>query len=258
VGDWYYDEEWNVYDEGYTTCNSVSSVCSGGTAKDYLVHEFVYGDEDGWGTTWGLSYDKYYGSSMTDTDPYVRVPYDLDMYTKTYIKADHDIEFNFTGSATGNIDIQSTGNVSFEGNVYNPSGTTNISSSNLLSFSDESSITSDILTLSAGKGSIGSANQILAINTDELTMSAAKGSLYFNVTGLDGDITIGGLSAKYDIDATFDKGIVAKNDSVVISADTLDIESTSGGIGSIGTLGVESTYDYMNISATGAVNLKAV
>jgi hypothetical protein len=256
LGEWGYEKTWQTETNDYTTCASAGAVCSGGTAKDYLTHQYDYDGESTWGVNWGLSYSAYYGTGLTSADPYVRVAYRLDMDTHTYVKADHDIALNFIGSATGSIDISSVGNVEFLGNVYNPNGTTSIQSNNNVNFASDAAITADALNLSA-KGSLGSEFDALSIITDELSVTSTHGSIYLDVQGSDGDISIGTLSAKYDVAATFDKGIAAKNSNSVISGDSLVITSETGGIGSVGTLGNTATYDYINISASGSVKLYA-
>ncbi|WP_419534546.1 hypothetical protein [Endozoicomonas sp.] len=256
LGDWYYETNWNTETSYYTTCTYKPEACSGGTASNYLTQTYDYGSASVWRVNWGLSYDKYYGSNMTNVDPLVEVAYRLSMDTHTYIKADNAIKFQFTGSSTGSIDLTSKGNIELTGNVYNPSGNTNINTQNNLITAGSTAITSDVTTISA-KGTIGSLENPLSVITDELGMSSSHGSLYFNVTGTDGDVELQHLKAKYDIVGVIDKGIVAKNSSTIIQADQLDLTSSTGGIGKVGTIGNTSSYQFINISTTGAVKLNA-
>ena len=256
LGDWEYETNWNTETSYYTTCTYKPEACSGGTASNYLTQTYDYGSASVWRVNWGLSYDKYYGSNMTNVDPLVEVVYRLSMDTHTYVKADNAIKFQFTGSSTGSIDLTSKGNIELTGNVYNPSGNTNISTQNNLITAGSTAITSDVTTISA-KGTIGSLENPLSVITDELGMSSSHGSLYFNVTGTNGDVELQHLKAKYDIVGVIDKGIVAKNSSTIIQADQLDLTSSTGGIGKVGTIGNTSSYQFINISTTGAVKLNA-
>ncbi|WP_257280788.1 leukotoxin LktA family filamentous adhesin [Endozoicomonas sp. ISHI1] len=256
LGDWYYETNWNTETSYYTTCAYKPEACSNGTASNYLTQVYDRGGEYVWGVKWGLSYDKYYGSNMTNVDPVVYVPYRMWMDAHTYVKADNAITFQFTGSANGFIDLTSKSSIELTGNVYNPSGTTNISTLNDLITSGSTAITSDVTTIAA-RGSIGSRDNALAIITDELGLSSSHGSLYFNVTGADGDVELRHLKAKYDIVGVVDKGIVAKNSNTIIQSDRLDLTSSTGGIGKVGTIGNTGTYQFVNISTTGTVKLNA-
>ncbi|AMO55163.1 hypothetical protein GZ77_11690 [Endozoicomonas montiporae] len=256
VGNWYYETDWNTETSYYTNCSVKAEACSGGTASNYLTQVYDYGGANLWRVKWGLSYDKYYGSNMTNVDPSVRVAYRMWMDAHTYVKADNPITFQFTGSAQGSIDLTSKSTIQLTGNVYNPRGTTNISTLRNLVTSNSTAITSDVTTITA-MGSIGRKDNALSIVTDELGLNSTHGSLYFNVTGTDGDVELQHLKAKYDIIGVFDKGIVAKNSSTLVQSDQLDLTSSTGSIGKVGTVGNTSTYQYINISTTGAVKLNA-
>ena len=256
LGEWYYETNWNTETSYYTSCTYKPEACSGGTASNYLTQMYDYGGENVWRVKWGLSYDKYYGSNMTNVDPLVNVAYRMWMDAHTYVKADNPITFQFTGSGNGSIDLTSRSSIELTGNVYNPRGATNISTLKNLITSGSTAITSDVTTIAA-RGNIGSRDSSLSIITDELGLNSSHGSLYFNVTGTDGDVELQHLKAKYDIVGVVDKGIVAKNSSTIIQADQIDLTSSTGGIGKVGTIGDTSTYQYINISTTGAVKLNA-
>jgi hypothetical protein len=256
VGDWVYTTDWNTETSYYTTCAAKPEACSGGVAAQYLKQTYDYGSESTAGFGWGLSYSSYYGTGLTDADPYVRIPTRLDMDTHTYVKADHSILFQFTGVAEGNISVDSHSPIQLTGNIYNPSGTTNILTNADFTASSASSITSGITRIQAN-GDIGSASNSLSITTNELSLQSDNGSLGFNATAMGSSLTIDKLSAKYDILGTVDKNIVAKDGNTLISANTIDLTSLSGSIGSLGTLGDPTTYNYLNIASTGAVSLRA-
>ncbi|MDX1725212.1 MAG: leukotoxin LktA family filamentous adhesin [Pseudomonas sp.] len=256
VGDWVYTTDWNTETSYYTTCAAKPEACSGGVAAQYLKQTYDYGSESTAGFGWGLSYSSYYGTGLTDADPYVRIPTQLDMDTHTYVKADHSILFQFTGVAEGNISVDSHSPIQLTGNIYNPSGTTNILTNADFTASSASSITSGITRIQAN-GDIGTASNSLSITTNELSLQSDNGSLGFNATAMGSSLTIDKLSAKYDILGTVDKNIVAKDGNTLISANTIDLTSLSGSIGSLSTLGDPTTYNYLNIASTGAVSLRA-
>ncbi|AQQ68773.1 hypothetical protein Mag101_14865 [Microbulbifer agarilyticus] len=239
--------EWDVEASYYTTCASNPDVCTNGTATNYIRQEY---DADSISRYWwaiGYSYDKYYGSNWTDTDPSVYIPYYLNMETHTYVKADHSIGISFTGVATGSIDIDSAANVSINGNIYNPLGTTDINTSGILDVSTGAAFDAETLRLYAGKGDLGSLDDPLNIATNTVSLDANKGSVYFDITGKSGAVQLEKFSAKYDIAGTVDKGLEGVGTGTHIQGDTLDLVSYSGSIGSAGTIGTSSTYDYINV-----------
>jgi hypothetical protein len=256
VGEWGYTTDWNTETSYFTSCVSKPEACSGGTAAQYLKQTYDYNGQSTERFGWNISYSTYYGSALTDADPLVRIATRLDMDTHTYVKADHPIVFQFTGVAEGNINVDSHSPIQLTGNVYNPSGTTNILTDADFTASGASSITSGITRIRAN-GDIGSADNALAITTNELSLQSDNGSLSFNATAMGSALAIDRLSAKYGILGTADKSIVAKDASTLISANTIDLTSLSGSIGSLGTLGDPASYNYLNIASTGAVSLRA-
>ncbi|GGD07341.1 leukotoxin LktA family filamentous adhesin [Halopseudomonas salina] len=256
VGEWVYTTDWNTEDSYYTSCASKPEACSGGVAAQYLKQTYDYGSQSATAFKWILSYSKYYGTGLTNADPVVRIPTRMDMDTHTYVKADHSILFQFTGVAEGNISVDSHSPIQLTGNIYNPSGVTNIVTDADFTASSASSITSGTTRIQAN-GDIGSTGNLLSITTNELALQSDNGSLAFNATAMGSALSIDKLSAKYGILGTVDKSIVAKDGNTLISANTIDLSSLSGSIGSLGTLGDPATYNFVNIASTGAVSLRA-
>ncbi|MDA7089133.1 leukotoxin LktA family filamentous adhesin, partial [Pseudomonas sp. SA3-5] len=256
VGDWVYSTDWNTEASYYTSCAAKPEACSGGVAAQYLKQTYDYNSQSTSGFNWNISYSDYYGTGLTNADPYVRIATRLDMDTHTYVKADHSILFQFTGVAEGNISVDSHSSIQLTGNIYNPRGTTNILTDADFTASSASSITSGITRIQAN-GDIGSASNALAITTNELSLQSDNGSLNFNATAMGSALSIDKLSAKYDILGTADRSIVGKDAGTLISANTIDLTSLSGSIGSLGTLGDPATYNYLNIASSGAVSLHA-
>uniref|UniRef100_UPI00025594CF leukotoxin LktA family filamentous adhesin n=1 Tax=Microbulbifer agarilyticus TaxID=260552 RepID=UPI00025594CF len=239
--------EWNVEASYYTTCASNPDVCTNGTATNYIRQEY---DADSISRYWwaiGYSYDSYYGSNWTDTDPSVYIPYYLNMETHTYVKADHSIGISFTGVATGSIDIDSAANVSINGNIYNPLGTTDINTSGSLGVSSGAAFDAETLRLYAGQGDLGSLDDPLNIATNTVSLDADGGSVYFDITGKSGAVQLEKFHALYDIVGSVDKGLEGVGTGTHIQGDTLDLVSYSGSIGSAGTIGTSFTYDYINV-----------
>ncbi|WP_174958709.1 leukotoxin LktA family filamentous adhesin [Halopseudomonas pelagia] len=257
VGDWVYKTVWNTEDSYYTSCAANPDACSGGVAAQYLKQTYEHKALTTRGYPhWFLSYTKYYGDGLTNTDPALTMATELEMDTHTYVKADHSILFQFNGVAEGNIDVDSRAPIQLTGNIYNPSGSSSITTDADFTASSASSITSGITHIQAN-GDIGSAGSSLSITTNELSLQSDNGSLAFNATAMGSALTIDKLSAKYDILGTVDKNIVAKDGNTLISANTIDLTSLSGSIGSLGTLGDPATYNFVNIASTGAVSLRA-
>jgi hypothetical protein len=256
VGDWVYTTDWNTETSYFTSCALKPEACSGGVAAQYLKQTYDYGSQSTTGFGWNISYSAYYGSGLTNADPFVRIPTRMDMDAHTFVKADHSILFQFNGVAEGNIDIDSRAPIQLTGNIYNPSGSSSIVTDADFSASSASSITSGITRIRAN-GDIGTAGNSLSITTNELSLQSDNGSLAFNATAMGSALTVDTLSARYGLVGTADKDIVAKNGNTLISANTIDLSSLSGSIGSLGTLGDPATYNFVNIASTGAVSLRA-
>jgi hypothetical protein len=256
VGDWAYTTDWNTETSYFTSCALKPEACSGGVAAQYLKQTYDYGSQSVTGFGWNISYSAYYGTGLTNADPYVRIPTRMDMDAHTYVKADHSILFQFNGVAEGNIGVDSRAPIQLTGNIYNPSGTSSIFTDAGFSASSASSITSGITRIQAN-GDIGSSANSLAITTNELSLQSDNGSVNFNATAMGSALVIDKLSARYGIVGTADRSIVAKNSNTLISANTIDLTSLSGSIGSLGALGDPATYNFVNIASTGAVSLNA-
>ncbi|AKO51862.1 hypothetical protein ABA45_05040 [Marinobacter psychrophilus] len=261
VTDWNYGpdniNDWNTTSSRYTTCGSKPEACSGGVAAQYLKQTYAAaGNPVTSAFKWNLSYSDYYGNGLTNADPTVRIATQLSMVANTYVKADHSIRLEFTGLAQGNITLDSQSPIQLTGNIYNPRGTTNILTDADLTASSASSINSGITRIRAN-GDIGSVGNALGITTNELSLQSDNGSLSFNATAMGSALAIDKLSAKYGILGSADKSIVAKDANSLISANTINLTSLSGSIGSLGTLSDPASYNYINIASTGAVSLHA-
>ena len=256
VGDWVYTTDWNTETSYFTSCALKPEACSGGVAAQYLKQTYDYGSQSVTGFGWNISYSTYYGTGLTNADPTVRIPTRMDMDAHTYVKADHSILFQFNGVAEGNIGVDSRAPIQLTGNIYNPSGISSIVTDAGFTASSASSITSGITRIQAN-GDIGSSANSLAITTNELSLQSDNGSVNFNATAMGSALVIDKLSARYGIVGTADRSIVAKNSNTLISANTIDLTSLSGSIGSLGALGDPATYNFVNIASTGAVSLHA-
>ncbi|AKO51858.1 hypothetical protein ABA45_05015 [Marinobacter psychrophilus] len=256
VGDWVYSTDWNTETSYFTSCALKPEACSGGVAAQYLKQTYDYGSQSVTGFGWNISYSTYYGTGLTNADPTVRIPTRMDMDAHTYVKADHSILFQFNGVAEGNISVDSRAPIQLTGNIYNPSGTSSIVTDAGFTASSASSITSGITRIQANSD-IGSSANSLAITTNELSLQSDNGSVNFNATAMGSALVIDKLSARYGIVGTADRSIVAKNSNTLISANTIDLTSLSGSIGSLGALGDPATYNFVNIASTGAVSLHA-
>ncbi|WP_198064150.1 leukotoxin LktA family filamentous adhesin [Neptunomonas qingdaonensis] len=265
VGSWAYTTDWPTdpdedpnFTDYYTNCTYKPQACAGGVVTDYLLHKYSIGSQRTTGfSAWNLSYAPYYGSLLVATDPAITIAKQVQVRTETYVKADHSIALEFTGSATGSIGIDSKTSLQLTGNIFNPRGNTFIATEADFTNSGAAVITSDVIDITAF-GNIGEDAAPLTVRTNELSLRSSEGSLNFDASALNSDnVALGELSARYDIVGTVDKSIVARDASSLVSADTVDLTSETGSIGRVGLISDPTSYEFIRMASTGAVSLKS-
>jgi len=150
------------------------------------------------------------------------------------VKADYDINIEFSGHDTGTVTIDSTTDINLAGPIRNAVGTVTLSTQgdiNQLSLSGV--LQSENITLNS-TGSVGSSDA--AIRTDLLagTLNATtiNGSIYLNE--LNGDLRLGVITAgNGDIVASADMNLLAASGSL-LTGTSVELNARNGSIGSAG------------------------
>ena len=262
LGDWQYDNPnnpnnaaWDVAYSGFTSCGSVSYVAcnNDSTVSAYLTH--VIDDRYKSQTTlypYTTSYSKYYGGDFTKIKWKIHVPTYIAMKATTYVKADHPIKFQFIGSDTGSIDVQSKTGINLAGNINNSQGTTNLrtSTSGDITMADSGILNSGKTLLSAA-GSLGTRSQALNVITDHISAVAGNGLVNLDLTAASGAISVEKLHASSSLLVNADKGLMPYGNGVHLKGDDINITSEFGGIGDV------TGNQVMNLSSSGLVTMQA-
>ena len=262
LGDWQYDNPnnpnnaaWDVAYSGFTSCGSVSYVAcnNDNTVSAYLTH--VMDDRYKSQTTlypYTTSYSKYYGGDFTKIKWKIHVPTYVAMKATTYVKADHPIKFQFIGSDTGSIDVQSKTGINLAGNINNSQGTTNLrtSTSGDITMADSGILNSGKTLLSAA-GSLGTRSQTLNVITDHISAVAGNGLINLDLTAASGAISVEKLHASSSLLVNADKGLMPYGSGIHFKGDDITIASEFGGIGDVDGKKV------MNLDSSGLVTLQA-
>ncbi len=268
---WKYDNdnpnvaEWEKWYEGFTSCQNVSAVScnSDGSVSTYLTH--ILDDRYVWNTGWSsytTSYSNYYGKDFTSVTWRIDVPYRIGMKATTYVKADHQIKFQFVGADKGSLDIKSRSDVTLAGNINNSVGTTKVSINRSLGSKGSTNDTGGIYMSDTGilnsektyldaVGSLGTNNRSLRMITDHISAVARNGLVNINMTAASGAISVEKLQAASNLTVNVDKGLTPYGTGLHLKGNNINITSEFGGIGDV------SGNKVMNLSSTGLVTLKA-
>lgn len=154
----------------------------------------------------------------------------IDVYYHS-IKADYEIDIEFSGGSEGKVNIWSNGNVIIDGSIWNSKGETNISSEKAIASKTRSPIYSRVIELNAKTG-IG-LNHPLHIDLDGdgvLTANTEGGDIY--IKEIYGDLRLGRVTnGNGNIRLEADTDIIAYNADSLIKGKLIELISSYGAIG---------------------------
>ena len=271
TGEWFYDAasplrpDWGITTSSVSNCASLSSVsCNAdGSVSTYLTH--VLDDSYRASTSefgYGTSYANYYGYDFTAVDWNIISPTYISMSARTYVKADHPIQFQFVGNDRGSVSVDSRTGIQLNGAIDNSSGVTDLAVDRTLGNAGTISDAGDIFMTSSGVinsdetfvsavGSIGSEEQAFNVITSHISAVAETGSVNLDITSASDDIRVEKLDAGSTLNVRANQSLMPYGSAIHIRGDAINITSDYGSIGDV------ASSQTLNVSSQGLVTLSA-
>ena len=271
TGEWFYDAasplrpDWGITTSSVSNCASLSSVsCNAdGSVSTYLTH--VLDDSYRASTSefgYGTSYANYYGYDFTAVDWNIISPTYISMSARTYVKADHPIQFQFVGNDRGSVSVDSRTGIQLNGTINNSSGVTDLAVDRSLGNAGSISDAGDIFMTSSGVinsdetflsavGSIGSEEEAFNVITSHISAVAETGSVNLDITSASDDIRVETLSAGSTLNVRANQSLMPYGSAIHIRGDAINITSDYGSIGDV------ANSETLNVSSQGIVTLSA-